>query len=245
MATPPPELPCPDMSISSTLHSLSLSPDASKAKEVSELLLKCHAVDFHAENAAKYELPKAPKAARAERDKALKKLTDKLESLEKDSGDSDVQDAVLAVADFHLRALEFEAADERLDQVLAMKKVSASAKVNALLSKIRSRLWRRVPATDLLAECEALLQTGGDWDKRNRVKVYKSLSLALTRDYADAAPLLLSCVKTFSCEECVGYEHFVKLTVVLNMLGLTRPEIKKDLVDSPEIISDISPDVGG
>ena len=125
--------------------------------------------------------------------------------------------------------------------IIKLPKTGTSVKITSHLAKLRLHLFKGQPEASILTECEGLLEKGGDWDKRNRVKVYKSLTLCLTRDYVDAAELLLSCVKTFSCEELLTYEAFIDLTVLLNLLTLPRPRLKEEILDSPEVLGGISP----
>lgn len=48
---------------------------------------------------------------------------------------------------------------------------------------------------------------GGDWDRRNRLKVYEAMSLITARNLKKAAELLLDCIATFTCVELTGYNQ--------------------------------------
>jgi len=48
-----------------------------------------------------------------------------------------------------------------------------------------------------IEKAEAFLEEGGDWDRRNRLKVYKGCFLISCRDFKGAAEQLLSTVSTY------------------------------------------------
>jgi len=72
---------------------------------------------------------------------------------------------------------------------------------------------------------------GGDWDRRNRLKVYEALALIGQRNVKKAAELLLDCIATFTCTELASYNQFIFYAVVTNLLHLERTQMKKKLVD--------------
>ena len=78
---------------------------------------------------------------------------------------------------------------------------------------------------------------GGDWDRRNRLKVYRGLQRLLERDIKGAASLLIDCIATFSCNEICSYEEFIVYSIMSNLLHLPRPQIKAKILDGPEILS--------
>jgi 26S proteasome regulatory subunit N7 len=78
---------------------------------------------------------------------------------------------------------------------------------------------------------------GGDWDRRNRLKVYRALSKLLARDIKGAAGLLIDCIATFSCNEICSYKSFIVYAVLSNLLHLPRPQLKEKVIDGPEILS--------
>ena len=79
--------------------------------------------------------------------------------------------------------------------------------------------------------------SGGDWDRRNRLKVYRALSNLLARDIKAAAGLLIDCIATFSCNEICTYKDFIVYTILSNLLHIPRPLLKEKIIDGPEILS--------
>ena len=78
---------------------------------------------------------------------------------------------------------------------------------------------------------------GGDWDRRNRLKVYRGLGRLLERDIKGGAALMLDCIATFSCNEMCSYSSFIVYATLSNLLHIPRPLIKSKILDGPEILS--------
>ena len=72
-----------------------------------------------------------------------------------------------------------------------------------------------------------LIEKGGDWDRRNRLKVYRGLHLLSIRQFKRGGELLLDALSTFTATELLSYNDFVALTVISNTLTLSRPDLKK------------------
>ena len=53
----------------------------------------------------------------------------------------------------------------------------------------------------------------GDWDRRNRLKVYEGLYAMSIRDFLKAANLFLDTISTFTSYELMDYDVFVKYAV--------------------------------
>jgi 26S proteasome regulatory subunit N7 len=116
--------------------------------------------------------------------------------------------------------------------------VSSGKKIDATMQKCRVALFYLDldVARTLVAEGKKLVDDGGDWDRRNRLKMYDAVVLMLDRDFKAAAALLLETIPTFTCTELCTYERFVQYAIVTNLLFLGRPELKKKIVDGPEVL---------
>lgn len=91
--------------------------------------------------------------------------------------------------------------------------------------------------TELLTEAKKLADSGGDWDRRNRLKVYEALSLLITRDFKTAAGLLIDGISTFSCVELCSYDQFIFYSIVICIITLSRTELHKKIISNPQIIA--------
>ena len=80
-----------------------------------------------------------------------------------------------------------------------------------------------------------LVESGGDWDRRNRLKAYQGLHLLTIRSYNLAAPLLLDSLSTFTSYELCTYSSLVVYSVLAGSISLKRVDFKSKVVDAPEI----------
>lgn len=72
-----------------------------------------------------------------------------------------------------------------------------------------------------------LIDEGGDWDRRNRLKVYQGLHLLTVRDFKKGGELLIDALSTFTASELMDYDSFVTVTVISCMVWMERVDIKK------------------
>lgn len=171
----------------------------------------------------------------------LKLLEVAVDEAVESAGDMEVMDARVAVARFAAKSLSEKEALEAYEKVLALPKVSSGKKIDSLMASARvASFYSDTKATDdIMDRAHKLAEAGGgaDWDRRNRLKVYRALQRMLHRDDKQAAGLLLDCIATFNANECCTYREFIIYTILSNMLHLPRPDLKKTIIDGPEILS--------
>lgn len=80
------------------------------------------------------------------------------------------------------------------------------------------------------------IESAKDWDAKNRMKVFKGLYLLSIRKFAQATPLLIDTLTTFSELGFMPFRDCVKYAIVSGMLTLDRPDILQKLVKSPEVL---------
>lgn len=73
----------------------------------------------------------------------------------------------------------------------------------------------------------SLIEEGGDWDRRNRLKVYRGLYSMSVRDFSQAAKHFLDAVATFTSYELMDYKRFIIYTVMASMIALKRPDLRE------------------
>ncbi|KAG5185175.1 26S proteasome subunit RPN7-domain-containing protein [Tribonema minus] len=174
----------------------------------------------------------------AENAKTLAEIDAAQEMAEKDSGDVEVLDAMFARAAHYARIGDRDAALAAHKAIVERAKISTGRRIDAAMATVRVGLFHSdMPAVkEALASAKKLVEAGGDWDRRNRLKVYEAFYLVLARDMKGAAALLLECVATFTCTELCSYEEFIFVAVVTNVLCLPRTDLKKKIVDGPEVL---------
>jgi 26S proteasome regulatory subunit N7 len=80
-----------------------------------------------------------------------------------------------------------------------------------------------------------LVESGGDWDRRNRLKAYHGLHSLTVRSHSQAAPLLLDSLSTFTSYELCNYSSLVIYAILAGSVALKRVDFKSKVVDAPEI----------
>ena len=140
----------------------------------------------------------------------LTSLSDKIKNAEENEGESEIREAYLARADFLMRTGEKEKALEAYDETVT-KTVALGPKLDIMLSQLRIGFF--FDDAHLLkakiAKAKAMLEEGGDWERRNRLKVYEAVFLL---------------------------QIFIFYTVVAAMVALPRKELKAKVIDAPEIL---------
>lgn len=110
-------------------------------------------------------------------------------------------------------------------------------KIDLVLAIIRMGLFYgdKLLVKKHVDRAKALVESGGDWDRRNRLKAYQGLYLLTARSYAQAAPLLLDSLSTFTSYELCSYSSLVVYAVLAGSVSLKRVDFKSKVVDAPEI----------
>ena len=110
-------------------------------------------------------------------------------------------------------------------------------KIDLVLAIVRVGIFfgDRLMVKKNIDRAKALVESGGDWDRRNRLKAYQGLHLLTIRSYNLAAPLLLDSLSTFTSYELCSYSSLVVYSVLAGSVSLKRVDFKSKVVDAPEI----------
>jgi 26S proteasome regulatory subunit N7 len=173
-------------------------------------------------------------------DEELAKLEEKLADAKENLGDVEVRDVLVAKADFWNRIGNKEAAIEAYE-VAFDKTVGIGGKMDIILTNVRIALFfdDKELANKQIVRAKTELSKGGDWERRNKLKVYEGIFNMINRDWKAAAELFLNVMPTFTATELVEFKDFIFYTVVLTMVACDRPTLRTKLVNSPEVLSAI------
>lgn len=110
-------------------------------------------------------------------------------------------------------------------------------KIDLVLAIIRMGIFYgdKILVRKQVDRAKSLVESGGDWDRRNRLKAYQGLYLLTVRSYNLAAPLLLDSLSTFTSYELCSYSSLVVYSVLAGSVSLKRVDFKSKVVDAPEI----------
>ncbi|KAK4946929.1 proteasome regulatory particle subunit [Elasticomyces elasticus] len=173
---------------------------------------------------------------KADNEKELEGFQKEEEEAEEKAGETEVQAARSKRAEFWARVGDKDKAIEALEKVFD-KTGPLGTKIDIVLAIIRIGLFFNDKAfvKKQVDRANILVESGGDWDRRNRLKAYKGLHLLTVRSYSLAAPLLLDSLSTFTSYELCSYSSLVVYAVLAGSLSLKRVDFKAKVVDAPEI----------
>lgn len=176
-------------------------------------------------------------------DKLKKENDEELEGYKKEeeeaaekAGETEVQAARGKRAEFWARVGDKDRAIAAYEEVFEKTGVLGT-KIDLVLAIIRLGLFYgdKLLVKKHVDRAKALVESGGDWDRRNRLKAYQGLYLLTVRSYALAAPLLLDSLSTFTSYELCSYSSLVVYSVLAGSVSLKRVDFKSKVVDAPEI----------
>merc|ERR1712156_42113 len=152
-------------------------------------------------------------------------------------GESETREALLKKAEFFAQIGDKDAAIEAV-RLTNEKTVGLGNRMDLVFLNIRVGLFHNDHAitTANIAKAKQMLEEGGDWDRRNRLKVYEGLYAMAVRDFSSAAKLFLDAVSTFTSYELMDYVKFVEYAVWISVLALDRSDLHKDVIKGSEIL---------
>eukprot|EP00929_Paragymnodinium_shiwhaense_P028586 TRINITY_DN1654_c0_g1_i1.p1 TRINITY_DN1654_c0_g1~~TRINITY_DN1654_c0_g1_i1.p1 ORF type:complete len:388 (+),score=131.43 TRINITY_DN1654_c0_g1_i1:67-1230(+) len=236
----------PDMSLAQKVFMLKGDKCKDKAgvlKDVMETVKKNSMLPYYEKNVAAGVFS-ADEALRAElkkkNDEELAKIEAKIQDASENLGETETRDAMLEKADFFNRIGDKSAALEAYT-VAFEKTIGTGGRLDNILTVIRIAFFFEDMdlAKKEIDRAKAELKKGGDWERRNKLKVYEGMYLMMNRSWKEAAELFLNVMPTFTATEIVAFPDFVLYTVILSLVSLDRKQIREKLVSSPEVLSAI------
>ncbi|CAG9943745.1 unnamed protein product [Clonostachys rosea f. rosea IK726] len=155
---------------------------------------------------------------------------------EEQAGDTEIIAAKGKRAEFWARVGDKDKAIAAYESVFENTGI-LGAKIDLVLAIVRMALFYgdKPLVKKHVERAKALVDSGGDWDRRNRLKTYEGLHLLTLRSYNLAAPLLLDSLSTFTSYELCTYSNLVVYSVLAGSVSLKRVDFKSKVVDAPEI----------
>jgi len=168
----------------------------------------------------------------------LAKIEAKIEDAKENLGDMEVRDGLLEKAHFFNRIGAKDLALEAY-KVTFDKSVGTGGKLDNILTCIRIGFFfdDKELVKKEIDHAKLELTKGGDWERRNKLKVYEGMYLMEIREWKQSATLFLNVMPTFTASELVEFKDFVFYAVVMSMAALDRTTIREQLIASPEVLS--------
>ena len=129
---------------------------------------------------------------------------------EEKEGETEIREAYLARAEHYIAIGEKDVSYTAIEETYK-KTVAMGLRLDLVLSKLRVGLFfdDLTVVKNEIDRAKALLEQGGDWERRNRLKVYEALFLLRIRDLKKASALLLDSIATFTATELLPYNQFI------------------------------------
>lgn len=167
----------------------------------------------------------------------LKKLDDSIKDAEDNLGETEVREFMLKKAEYLCKIGDKEGSLSQFRKTQE-KTVTLGYRLDLVFHLIRMGLFYMDHdlITRNLEKAQSLIDEGGDWDRRNRLKVYRGVYCMSIRDFKKAASLFLDTVATFTSYELMDYHSFVSYTVLCSIIALERPDLREKVVKGSEIL---------
>ncbi|KAM0377900.1 hypothetical protein ACHAO7_001388 [Fusarium culmorum] len=169
-------------------------------------------------------------------DRELEEIQKEEDDAVEQAGDTEVMAAQGKRAEFWARVGDKDKAIATYESLFEKTGILGT-KIDLVLAIIRMGLFYgdKPLVKKHVERAKGLVDTGGDWDRRNRLKAYEGLHLLTVRSYNLAAPLLLDSLSTFTSYELCTYSNLVVYSVLAGSVSLKRVDFKSKVVDAPEI----------
>jgi 26S proteasome regulatory subunit N7 len=175
-------------------------------------------------------------AARARNAEKVKSLEAAIVDAVQNLGESEVRQAHLNLAEFWTQVGDKDAAEKAFKLTLE-KTVGLGQKLDIAfcLTRLGFFFGDESLVSNSLAQAHTLIESGGDWDRRNRLRIYDATRALLARDIPKANELFLATIASFNADEMYSPATNAFYTVICALLTLDRVELSTRIIDSPEV----------
>jgi len=173
-----------------------------------------------------------------ENDRKLKELDEKIEDAEKNLGENEIREGLLAKAEY-LAEIGDKERSLTAFRLTSEKTVALGQRLDIIFTLIRIGFFWNDHEILIrnIEKAKTLVEEGGDWDRRNRLKVYEALYTLSIRDFQRSASLFLETLSTFTSYELFDYKTFIFYAALTNIISLDRVALKKKVINAPEILT--------
>lgn len=173
---------------------------------------------------------------KAENEKELEAIQKEEDDARENAGDVEVHNAQGKRAEYYAKIGDKDKALDEFEKLFEKTSILGT-KIDIVLAILRIGLFfdDKLLVKKNIDRCQTLVESGGDWDRRNRLKAYTGLHLLTIRSYNLAAAPLLDSLSTFTSTELCPYSSLVVYATLAGAIALPRREFKSKVVDAPEI----------
>lgn len=235
----------PDYKLSEQEFLLTTTLDKSTRKEIKQSLLdsiKLEALGpYYKYLTDKYDEFKFDKSFYKEIDEKNQHEIEQMKAKIKEAEDDDETELdplglSILLAEYYCKIIDRKNAIETYKKALEMPQ-STGSKIDIILTMARIEFFflDYPQVLKYLEQVKTLIDKGGDWERRNRFKTYNGIYLMATRNFLEAAKLLIDSLATFTSTELCSYSQVAHYASVCGVVSLDRVDVKSKIIDSPEI----------
>ncbi|OQO11274.1 hypothetical protein B0A48_05530 [Cryoendolithus antarcticus] len=176
------------------------------------------------------------KELQEENEKELEAIQKEEDEAVEKSGETEIASVQGKRAEYYARIGDKEKSLAEFEKLLEKTHILGT-RIDIVLAIIRIGLFfdDKVLVKKSIDRAQQLVESGGDWDRRNRLKSYTGLHLLTIRAHNLAAVPLLDSLSTFTSTELCPYSSIVVYATLAGAVALPRRDFKTKVVDAPEI----------
>ncbi|KAJ1848077.1 proteasome regulatory particle subunit [Coemansia sp. RSA 2611] len=168
----------------------------------------------------------------------LATLDKNVEEAKEEHGDLEQNESSIHRAVFLAQIGEEEKAHAAYEEVLQRPTTTLNQKLDIVFGKLRLGLFYYKPQAiqKEIERAHELVDKGGDWDRRNRLKAIECLWHCSQRQFKEASALFIECLSTYASPELMPMSEFVCHGALACAVVMSRSDIKKKVIDAPEVV---------
>ncbi|ETW35820.1 hypothetical protein PFAG_03397 [Plasmodium falciparum Santa Lucia] len=183
------------------------------------------------------------KSLKEKADEELNQIENKLSESAENFDSLDNKNDVLLKANFFCKISDKENAFKEYEETYK-KGIGMGMKLDILLTMIRICIFYNDVKNlkKYLEQARTQMEKGGDWERKNKLKIYEALNYIMIRNFAEASKILIDAASTFTATEIISYEKIIFYVVILGIMTEERTVLDKKILNSSVILQITSSD---
>ncbi|KAJ2722183.1 proteasome regulatory particle subunit [Coemansia sp. Benny D115] len=172
----------------------------------------------------------------------LATLDKNVEVSKEEQGDLEQNESSIHRAVFLAQIGEDEKAHAAYEEIMQRTTTTLNQKLDVVFSKLRLGLFYYKPQIiqQEIERAHELVNKGGDWDRRNRLKAIECIWRCSQRQFKEASDLFIECLSTYASPELMSLADFVCHGALACAVVMPRADLKKKVIDAPEVVEVIN-----
>ncbi|CRH00163.1 26S proteasome regulatory subunit RPN7, putative [Plasmodium relictum] len=176
-------------------------------------------------------------------DEEMNKIEKKILESEENFDSVDTKNDLLIKANFFCKIGDKENSIKEYEEAYK-KGIGIGVKLDILLTIIRiSIFFNDMKNTKkYLEQAKTQMEKGGDWERKNKLKIYEALNYIMIRNFSEASKILIDAASTFTATEILSYDQLIFYVVILSIMTEERTVLNKKILNNSIILQVTSSD---